>query len=308
MSTSSIPALIAGAGPAGISAALWLRDFGVPFRWFDARELPGGILHRVHNQISNFPGQNFPDGDSLARVFQTQLEEIDLCHQVAKIQRIRRHSETLEVEFYDRSSLRAERILLATGTSYRTLQVPGEEQALGRSVRQSAARDAERFRNQKVAVVGGGDAAFENALRLARVGCEVTLLLRSQPTRARSSFVDAARSHPQITLAPIPTIITSLEETTSGCRLHLDQAGACRSLEVAALFVRIGVEPNLPQGLKELQQDSQGYLFADPQGRTSDPAILAAGDLLATPLRAVATAVGAGALAAHTIASDLGYL
>ncbi len=320
MSDPNPSVLLIGAGPAGISAALWLAEFEVPFHWVDTSGEAGGQLVRVHNQIRNVPGGIFDDGAALVSRLQDHVQKRRLTLRQARVVSIRPEEDGVRIKMEDQSSIAVKRVILATGTSYRKLGVPGEEEGLsGKWISQSAAGDAERVAGQPVAVVGGGDAGFENALRLARVDCDVTLFLRSSSLRARPAFVRAVEEAPQITIAPIPSIVEKIERPSPveslpgsegglGCMLTIDQDGDERIMEVAALFVRIGVEPQLPGGCDELECDSRGFVQVDDHFRTSNPAIFAVGDVSVTPLRSVVTATGNGAVAARTCASDLGYL
>lgn len=300
-------ALVIGAGIAGISAALWLTEFGVPFRWLSAGPV-GGILSRVHNRIDNYPGRSYPNGMSLVADLQAQLRQRNLSPEIGNIGELWCGQDQLGVSIYGQPEIHPERIILATGTRYRTLGVPGEREGLGQWVSQSATGDGCRFAGRSVAVVGGGDAGFENALRLADEGCDITLLLRSPEFRARTSFIDAVKKHRRITIAPIPSIIQKIEPIPRGCRLFIEQQGDTTTLDVAALFVRIGVEPRHPAGLEEIERDNEGFLIVDRALRTSDPRIFAAGDLISSPLRALVTAAAQGALAAKTCARDLNFL
>lgn len=298
--------LVVGAGVAGVSAALWLDDFDIPFCWIDAAGEVGGMLRRVHNRIDNVPGKFYDDGMSLCRALQSQLDEAQLRFEHARLTRIRRNDSGLTA-IVDGTAHRFERIILATGTRYRRLDVPGEDEGMGRWISQSATADAARFSGTRVAVVGGGDAGFENALRLADHDCRVTLLLRSPPC-ARPSFADAVDAHPSIDIAPIPSQVRRIERLDEGCRLHLDQCGDATTIEVAALFVRIGVDPVVPDYELPLETDERGFLVADEYGRTSCVEIFAAGDVTSIALRSVATATGSGAMAARACGVDLGCL
>ena len=310
---SSTEVLLIGAGAAGLSAAIWLHDLNIPFRWSDSSGKPGGILQRVNNRITNYPGITAGDGRAMIEALAAHLRDLDL-HSSIREERI----DKLELPSDDDAPLRAtldgERLpfpaaIVATGTRYRRLGVPGEKEGLGDYISQSSAGDGHHFAGQPVAVVGGGDAGFENALRLAGQGCAVTMLLRSSDHRARPDFVRAAQRHPSIHIAPIPSIIERVEKRPEGgCRLNLEQRGDSVDLEVAALFVRIGVEPIAPQGLEELERDERGFLLVDRRCQTSEPRVFAAGDITATPLRSIATAVGDGARAARSVGEFLNYL
>lgn len=303
-----VPVVVAGAGPAGVSAALWLDDFGVPFAWVDATGEIGGMLQRVHNRITNVPGGNFDDGASLTDAYKQQLQQLALAPRTAEIDRLDVASSRLSLTEHSGETLTTRRVILATGTRYRQLGIEGEQQGLGDYVSQSATGDGDRVAGQPVAVVGGGDAGFENALRMADRGSSVTMLLRNDEFRARPSFVEDVRAHDAIDIAPIPSVVRRIEPIDGGCRLHIDRRGDTTTLDVACLFVRIGVDPVVPDGCDGLSTDGGGHLIVDGDGRTSHDHILAAGDVTSTPLRCVATAVGQGARTARTCAVDLGYL
>lgn len=299
--------LIIGAGMAGISAALWLDDLDVPFRWLSSGPL-GGILSRVHNRIDDYPGRSYPNGLQVVSDLRAHLLERGLSPEVANVAGFNRSAERLAVSAYGQELIRPRRVILATGTRYRTLGVPGEREGLGEWISQSATGDGARFAGRPVAVVGGGDAGFENALRLAEQGCQVTLLLRSPEPRARQSFIAAVSAEERIRIAPIPSIIRKIEGTDEGCRLFIDQDGEATTLDVAALFIRIGVEPRVPQGLERLKLDQGGFLIVDGEVRSSDRRIFAAGDVTSTPLRSLVTAAAQGAIAARACARDLNFL
>ena len=300
--------LLVGAGPAGISAAIWLQDYGVPFLWIDRSRAVGGLLHRVHNCIQNYPGGVFDNGGTLAEHLNEHLLRLDLQPTGGELVAIEREDEGLVATLDGTRIVRPELLLLTTGTRYRTLGVPGEKEGLGKWVSQSAMADADRFAGQSVAMVGGGDSAFEGAKVLAQAQCSVTMLIRSPELRARPEFVKTVQEDPRITIAPIPSVVERIAPTSSGCRLEIDQQGHRHTLEVAALFVRIGVEPALPSGCEELACDARGFLCVDHAMTTSAPDILAAGDLRSTDLRSVAVSVGDGAQAAQSCAALLGFL
>lgn len=305
MTTSEDPQiLLVGAGCAGISAALWLHDFGVPFDWVDTSGDVGGMLSRVHNGIDNYPGARFKDGQALIDCFDDHLRSCDLWPRQAVVDRVGLFDDAVSAEIAG-TRRDFELLILATGTIYRRLGVPGEREGLGDWISQSAMNDAPRFAGQSVAVVGGGDSGFENARILAEQGCTVTMLLRSPEFRARRDFVDAARDYDAVEIAPIPSIIERIEPTDDGCRLFVDQSGENITYDVAALFVRIGVDPVLPAGCDALETDETGFLVVDERCQTSHDRVLAAGDITSTPLRAVATSVGQGARAARTCAARL---
>ncbi|MEM1347589.1 MAG: NAD(P)/FAD-dependent oxidoreductase [Myxococcota bacterium] len=296
-----------GAGAAGLSCMLWLHDYGIDTMWHAPVEDLGGILRRVNNRIHNYVGGRYDHGAHLREAFRQQLSttpdldgpsgrtvtgivfgEEDAPH-------------TLKLD--DGTECTADVVVLATGTRYRALGVPGEEELRGEFVAQSGNREGARFAGLSVGLVGGGDAGFENALILAeRHHATVRMLLRNEEFRARDEFVERVRAHPKISFHPFPTSVRAIERFGARARLTLEVGPQTEHLVVDGLFVRIGTEPVLPELNQGLRADDEGYLHVDHHQRTSRPRVLAAGDVVAHPLRAVATAVGAGARAAYATA------
>jgi thioredoxin reductase (NADPH) len=302
--------VIVGAGPAGISAAKWLLSFGVPFRWFSSDGDVGGLLHRVSNAIHNYPGGHFGSGLDLVDALRADVADLDGVSPVAAhVRQLRLSDGRWHATFLDAAPVRADAVILATGTRYRTLGVPGEDEAMGDCVSQSATADGEHYTGRTVAVVGGGDAGFENALRLAEHGCNVWMLLRNDQFKARPHFVERVEANPKIEFYPFPTTVTEIRPGAGddACRLILDVAGRRQLLDVACLFVRIGVEPVLPAIMPSLET-SGGFVVVDSHQQTSADGLFAAGDVTDCLLRSVSTAVGAGATAAKAAALRLGYL
>lgn len=304
--SATAPCAVIGAGPAGISAAMWLACFDVPFAWLAQEGKVGGLLERVNNTVTNFPGGCYESGVALAQTLAKSLRECEVAGPSAgRLASACREDGRWHLQFEARPALSCEVVILATGTRYRRLGVPGESEGMGTCVSQSATADAGRVAGEHVAVVGGGDAGFENALILAEHGCRVRMLLRSPDFRARPAFVERVQASPDIEIAPIPTVVEGIEPREGGCRLELDVDGRPTRLDVACLFVRIGVDPVVP-ALSPEPQMRDGFLVVDSHQRTSLDGLLAAGDVTDCLLRSVATAVGSGATAARAAAASLG--
>lgn len=305
------PVALIGAGAAAISAATWLHLRHVPFIWLSESSRIGGTLNRVHNSFKNYPPNHYPNGAALVADFEKHLRECNI--QLPLTQRVEHITITPETQLNtlhfqnpDHSPVFARLVILATGTRYRRLNIPGEDACNAPYISQSSMADAEKFSGQTVAVVGAGDAAFENALHLAAHGCTVHLLARTHNFRARNAFVQAAKSHPNITIFPTPVTVTKITPTQdNGCVLTLQTPTGPQSLSISCIFIRIGVEPVIPSTTPPLQTQPDGYLITDIHQRTNIPTILAAGDLTHNPLRSVATATGSGATAARTAADTL---
>jgi thioredoxin reductase (NADPH) len=306
------PVAIVGAGPAGVSAALWLRSYNLDAVWFGDGDI-GGMLHRVHNAIDNYPGRRADDGADLADALRDHVDTTEMRPTPRRIDSIEATDRgwALYTDGHDDQSeptARARTVIIATGTRYRRLGVPGEADGLGSYVHQSVARGAERWADQTVAMVGGGDSAFEGALRLSDQRCRVHLLIRSAP-KARRDFRERVRQDSNIMVHPIPTLVDAIEPLPfdRGARLRVTTRDHARSLEVASVFVRIGYVPTLPDISPAPDTDETGYICVDREQRSSVDRLYAAGDVTDAALPAVATAVGDAARAAHTAAVDIGH-
>jgi len=297
--------LIVGAGPAGLSAALWLRDFGLGAVLLEQRVQPGGQLHRIFAPIPNYLTAFGWDGERFAGVALADARAASLNILVGEpVKRI--VPRELRVD-RGRERLRGRAILLATGLRRRTLGVPGEEALRGRGVSHSANRDRERFAERPVVVIGGGTAAVEDALLCAGVGCEVTLIHRSTRFRARNDFLERARANPKIRFVTNAKVLAIQgKDRVEGVRYRL---GRSRKPEVAkadAAFIRIGWEPETDVVRGIVRRDKAGYIRVGTGGRTSAAGIYAAGDACSPGCPSIANAVGQGAAAAWAIARALG--
>jgi thioredoxin reductase (NADPH) len=296
---------VIGGGAAGVSAATWLRSLHVEVVWWAGARPVGGLLERVNNPIANFPPRRWSDGRDLARALRENVAESSLEPLVDDVDRVERADRGFGIHAGGAVTW-VDAVIVATGTRYRQLGVPGEAEGLGTYVSQSAARDAPKFDGQTVMVVGGGDAAFENALRLAEAGAEVLLAARSQAFRARYNYVERVQANPAIRTLPIPTIVNALQPSPTGCVAHCTSDGEEVDYDVACVFVRIGVAPVVPNLPDAVSLDDRGFIVVDRTGASSVPGIFAAGDVTDTNLRSVATSMGDGARCARSAAEFIG--
>lgn len=304
------PCTVIGAGPAGISAVLWLRTFELPHRWYASDGSVGGMLGRVENPLENYPADNWENGSSLRDSLAEQLDELGgLSPDARHIEALERRGDEWRLTTSEGESFASKTVILATGTRYRHLGVPGESEGLGEYVSQSTSLDAERFGGRTVAIVGGGDAGFEGALQLAERNASVHMLLRNDDFKARPLFVERVRASARIFIHPIPSRIQRLEPLPNprGCRIIVDTRGERKTLEVACLFVRIGVDPVAPDVEPAVEKTPDGHVVVDRRQRTSAEGLYAIGDVTDTPVPSVAVAVGHGARAAYAAAHSLGW-
>ena len=294
--------LIVGAGPAGVSAALWARTLGLTALVLEAEGTAGGQLHHIHHPLANLVGASAGDGPALARSVAAQLERsgAGVRYGVA--------AAALEPDLPAVRSTAGERfaasaVLVATGVRRRRLEVPGERALEGRGVSWSGTQERARLAGEQVVVAGGGDGAFENALLLAEVGCAVTIAVRHVP-RARHEFRRRVAATPRIEVLEGTRVTAVLgEEHVSAVRL----AGPRGEFEqpAAGLVVKVGVIPNTEWCAAGLECDREGYVPVDEHFGTARPRIWAAGDVTRPPLAGVAVALGHGALAVSAIRAAL---
>ncbi len=299
--------LIVGAGPAGISAALWARSFGLDVGLVDAAPTPGGQLHRVHFHPPAVPGFEAGDGPALAAACTRQLDRAEVTwrggFEATSLRAAGAGEPWPHVSFGGGEALPARAVLVATGVRRRRLGVPGEREFEGRGVSFSATRDQARLAGHPVVVVGGGDAAFENALLLAAAGSEVDLVVRREP-RARPEFRERVAAEARIRLHT-GRRVTAILGGDSVTSVRLEADGAASELATRGVVIKIGVLPNSEWCRGVLKTDADGYVLTDARLGTSAAGIWAAGDIVRPSPPSIAVAMGQGAQAAAAIHREL---
>ena len=294
--------LIVGAGPAGVSAALWARSLGLSAMVLEAGPRAGGQIHHIRFPLANVGGVVGGDGPALAASLAAQIVAAGVEARYG-VSAAALEPATPAVRTIAGDRFAAAALLVATGVRRRRLDVPGEAALEGRGVSWSATQDRTRFAGQDVVVAGGGDGAFENALLLADVGCAVTLVVRGSP-RARGEFRRRVAASPRIEVLEDTRVTAVLgEERVRAVRL----SGARGEFErpAAGLVVKVGAVPNSEWCADVLDRDPEGYVRVDERFATSRPRVWAAGDVTRPPLAAIAVAMGQGALAAAAIRTVL---
>jgi len=296
--------LIIGAGPAGLSAARWCDELGLDTLMLELSEEVGGQLLWVHNPIDNYLGLHTKDGYELRDRFveQTKDCDFDLWTQV-EIAGV--DLKAKRVVLRSGEELQAIAIIIATGLRRRKLGIPGEDEFAGRGMIESSA-DRQAFAGKDVCVIGGADAAAENALLLAEVCPTVTLVHRGKKLRARREFTEQLHTSHCITVFPESVVRRILGDDHVEA-VEIERAGAIKPFQMAVqgVIVRIGFEPNTDLFRDQLRMDDRGYVIISSQQETSVENVFAVGDV-ANPLSpTISSAIGAAATAAKVIASRL---
>jgi thioredoxin reductase (NADPH) len=298
--------LIVGAGPAGVSGALWGRErFDVTVIERAAR--PGGQLRAIHVAPRGLLGGRVRNGSELAEICARQLArpgiELRCGAGAAALERPRTvrgkggGGAPLRVRLEDGRRIAADAILIATGLRRRRLGIPGEAELAGRGLSVSATRDRARLAGRRVLVVGGGDGAFENALHLAAAGSQVVMAVRGRP-RARRDFRQRVAGSPRIRVLTDTRVTAFLgRDRLRGACLEGPHGRIERPFEGAV--VKIGWDPDSEWCADAVRTDRAGFVRVDARGRTSADRVWAAGDVVKSPLYAIDVAAAGAALAVH---------
>jgi len=295
--------LIIGAGPAGLSAARWCDELGLDTLVLEQDDAIGGQLALIHNRIDNYLGVHADNGPRLLELF---IEETNACDfdQWTGVGIASVDLKAKRVRLQSGEELQSIAIIIATGLRRRRLGIPGESEFEGRGIIESGKRDRDQIAGKDVCVIGGGDAAAENALLLAEVCPTVTLVHRGRKMRARREFTEQLHTHHCITVFPESNVRRILGDERVEA-VEIERAGAIKPFQMAVqgVVIRIGFEPNTDFIRGQLELDDGGYVIVDSRQETSVENVFAIGDV-ANPLApTIAGAVGAGATAAKVIAS-----
>jgi len=291
--------IVIGSGPAGYTAALYTARARLSPLVFEGSVTSGGALMNT-TDVENYPG--FPDGvlgPDLMDQMRKQAERFGaelLAEDVTEVDL----KATPKVVKAGEDTFRARTVIIATGSGYRELGVPGEKRLSGHGVSWCATCDGFFFREQDIAVIGGGDTAMEEATFLTRFARTVTIVHRRDTLRASKIMQDRAMSNPKIQFAWDSEVVDVLgDDRVSGLLLRNVRTGVESTREVSGMFVAIGHDPRSELFAEQLETDPDGYLLVEqPSTRTAIDGVFAAGDVVDRTYRQAVTAAGTGCSAA----------
>jgi len=303
MAETKYEVIIIGGGPAGLTAGLYVARAGLRSLLIERGAFGGQIINAP--LVENYPG--FPEGISgaeLGALMHKQAAKYGLKTEITGVTGIkagRTHKITTE-----KGSFEAEAVIIATGSDYHKLGVPGEETLVGHGVSYCATCDGFFFRKREVAVVGGGDAAITDALELVQHASRVYVIHRRDQLRAGEVLAKRAKAQPKIKFI-WDTVVEEIVggEVVKALKLRNVKTKKTSTLEVAGVFVAVGLKPNSQPFADILKLTKTGHIVTDETMATSTPGFFAAGDVRQSSARQVASAVGDGATAAIAVFSYL---
>jgi thioredoxin reductase (NADPH) len=303
-SVSEYDVIILGAGPGGLTAGLYLCQAKVNTVLIDI-SLPGGHVSTTH-EVSNYPGFIEPQAGYL--LSHNMSEQTKLCGTVYKvavdITRVDLDKKEVVIDEYE--TVRAKKIVIATGTTPNLTGAPGEKELKGRGISYCATCDGKYMDGKDVVVIGGGNSAVEESEYLTRFANKLTIVHQFDKLTANKQAQDKVFNNPKISLLfdteprtfikEGEKIVTEIENIKTKERQKLNSDG---------VFIFIGMKPNIDLFRDKIELDKWGYIKTDEDMRTSIPGVFAVGDVISKKYRQITTAVADGTIAAMAIAKEL---
>ncbi|MBB5905712.1 thioredoxin reductase (NADPH) [Actinoalloteichus hymeniacidonis] len=290
--------IIIGSGPAGYTAAVYAARAQLEPLIFEGTQFGGALM--TTTEVENYPGfRNGIMGPELMEQMRAQAERFGAELRPADVESVSLAGPVKKV-VVDGTEYRATAVILAMGAAARYVGVPGEERLLGRGVSSCATCDGFFFRDQDIAVVGGGDSAMEEATFLTRFARSVTIVHRRDEFRASRIMLERARANEKIKWRTNAEVVEALgESSVSGLRLRDTVTGEESVLDVTAMFVAIGHDPRSELVKGQVELDDEGYVRVAERGTATNlTGVFAAGDLVDHTYRQAITAAGSGCSAA----------
>jgi thioredoxin reductase (NADPH) len=303
-SVSEFDVIILGGGPGGLTAGLYLCQAKVNTVMVDI-SLPGGQVSTTH-EVSNYPGFIMPQAGYL--LSHNMSEQTKLCGTVYKVAvdvtKVDLDKKEVVIDEYE--TLKAKKIVIATGTTPNLTGAPGERELKGKGISYCATCDAKYFDNKEVVIIGGGNSAVEESEFISRFASKIIMIHQFDKFTANKKAEDKLLANPKIStlfeseprsfIKDGDKIITEVENL---------KTKEWTSIVSDGVFIFIGMKPNNDLFRKKLQLDQWGYIITDEDMQTSSPGIYAVGDVTSKKYRQITTAVADGTIAAMAIAKEM---
>lgn len=289
--------IIIGSGPAGLSAAVYGKRAGLNLLVLESAPMSGGQVLNTY-EVDNYLGMPGMNGFDMGMQFRAHADKLGVEFKEAEVKNVRPGGQLMTVVTTD-GELEARTVILATGAVHAHLNVPGEEELSGMGVSYCATCDGAFFKDRKVAVAGGGDVALEDAIYLARTCEKVYLIHRRDEFRGAAVLQEELKRLPNVEILYSHTVEEIQgENAVENLRIKDLKTGGLSDLNVAGVFIAVGIHPNTEPVRECLKLDESGYIQAGEDCATEVPGLFAAGDVRKKPIRQIITAVADGANAA----------
>ena len=297
--------VIIGGGPAGLAAGLYAARGNMKTVILE-KLIPGGQLNNTQD-VENYPGMDHMTGPQISQAMEEQTKRFG-CEIVnnCNISKVELTKDKKNI-YSDKSTYSAKVVIIATGSEYRRLDVPGEKEYAGKGVSYCAVCDGAFFKEKELIVVGGGDSAVEEGTFLTKFATKVTIVHRRDKFRAEKIIQDRAFRNPKINVI-WDTVVPEIKGNGSGVigvRLKDIKTNAEKEFPCDGVFIYVGLDPNSQLFKSQVNLDPTGKIITSEKMETNIPGVYAAGDVRETPLKQAVTAASDGSLAA-TMA--IGYI
>ncbi|MBE5958386.1 MAG: thioredoxin-disulfide reductase [Lachnospiraceae bacterium] len=287
--------IIVGAGPAGLTAAIYARRASKKVLVLEAKNYGGQIINTL--DIENYPVEAHISGFEFATKLYEQAKDLGAEIVFEKVTDIRDNADEKEV-VTPKNTYKAKAVILATGSENRKLGLPKEDELIGKGISYCATCDGAFFRKRNVAVVGGGNTALEDALYLSDIAEKVYLIHRRDEFRGEDSTVNQLKSRENIEFVYNSTVSDLISEDRLNSIEVTNTSGEKRIIEIDGLFVAIGRIPENQNFAKFINLDQAGYVISGENCITNVEGIFVAGDNRTKEVRQLVTATADGAVAA----------
>lgn len=292
--------VIIGSGPAGLSAGIYAVRAGFDALIIERTGMGGGQVLNTY-EVDNYPGMPGINGFDLGTKMYEHVKQLGVEVMACDVHRVECEEEW-KVIHTSQGEIQTKTLVIATGATHAKLNVKGENEFGGKGVSYCATCDGAFFRNRKVAVVGGGDVAVEDAIFLAGMCEKVYLIHRRDELRAAKSLQEKLMARDNVEIV-WNTVVNCIEgkDKVENLKLQNKNDGQIKDLAVSGVFVAVGMKPETEVFQGVVEMDAHGYIQADEYCETSQPGIVVAGDARTKRLRQIVTAVADGANAIYSL-------
>ncbi|WEV54126.1 thioredoxin-disulfide reductase [Leuconostocaceae bacterium ESL0723] len=289
--------VVIGAGPAGMTAATYAARAELSVVMLD-QGVYGGQMNNTA-EVENYPGFDSVMGPDLSEKMYSSTTHAGAEYAFGTVESLEVVSDQEKIVHTDSGDFQAKAVIIATGSEHVHLGVPGEEEYQGRGISYCAVCDGAFFKNEDVAVIGGGDSAVEEGIYLANIAASVTIIVRSDQLKAQPVLQKRARENDKIKFIWNTSVqqINGNEEQVTDVDVINNQTQETGKLPFSGVFIYVGLRPNT-EAFQDLGiTDDQGWIVTDDHMKTAIPGVFAVGDVRQKNLRQIVTAVGDGGLA-----------